>query len=787
MNEAETRAELIDPALREAGWGVVEGTQILREHKITLGRLQGRGKRGEPDIADYVLVYKGFKLAVVEAKRRDAPVTEGLGQAKAYAAKLKTRMAYSTNGVGLYQVDMAAGTEGVVLRYATPDELWRLTFSAESAWRDRFSAVPFPDKSGSWEIRYYQEIAVNRVLEKMIGGGNRALLTLATGTGKTSIAFQIAWKLFQAKWNLSGESTRRPRILFLADRNNLASQALNDFTSFNAFSDDALVRIDPESIARRGRVPTNGSIFFTIFQTFMSGKDAEGNPAPNFGEYQKDFFDFIIVDECHRGGAKDESEWHKILEYFSPAVQLGLTATPKRKINADTYRYFGEPVYIYSLRDGIGDGFLTPFRVKQIATTIDDYTYTPDDAIVDGEVVPGKRYVESEFNRVIIIPEREAYRVKLVMDMINQGEKTIVFCATQKHALMVRDLINQMKTNKDPQYCVRVTAEDGALGDASLKLFQNNDNTIPTILTTSQKLSTGVDARNVRNIVLMRPVNSMIEFKQIVGRGTRLFEGKDYFTIYDFVKAYEHFSDPEWDGEPVEPEPTKPRPLGGDDDEDEGGGDPPGGDDEEEDPPEKPRALQITLADGKVRTIQHMAATMFYGPDGRPMSAAQFVEKLFGALPEFFKNEDELRALWSEPATRKGLLARLEEQGYGEETLEHVAALINAEKSDLYDVLAYIAFALHPISRDERVTVRRPMIMQHYDDKLQAFLDFVLAEYVREGVGELDQSKLTHLLELKYLGVNDAAVELGGIARIRDTFLGFQRLLYAAEDEARKG
>ncbi len=782
MNEAETRAELIDPALREAGWGVVEGTQVLREHKITLGRLQGRGKRGEPDIADYVLVYKGFKLAVVEAKRRDASVTEGLGQAKAYAAKLKTRMAYSTNGIGLYQVDMTAGTEGGVLRYATPDELWRLTFSAESAWRDRFSAVPFPDKSGSWEIRYYQEIAVNRVLEKMIGGGNRVLLTLATGTGKTSIAFQIAWKLFQAKWNLSGEPTRRPRILFLADRNNLAGQALNDFTSFNAFSEDALVRIDPESIAKRGRVPTNGSIFFTIFQTFMTGKDAEGNPSPSFGEYQRDFFDFIIVDECHRGGAKDESEWHKILEYFAPAVQLGLTATPKRKINADTYRYFGEPVYIYSLRDGIGDGFLTPFRVKQIATTIDDYTYTPDDAIVDGEVVPGKRYVESEFNKIIIIPEREAYRVKLFMDMINQGEKTIVFCATQKHALMVRDLINQMKTNKDPQYCVRVTAEDGALGDANLKLFQNNDNTIPTILTTSQKLSTGVDARNVRNIVLMRPVNSMIEFKQIVGRGTRLFDGKDYFTIYDFVKAYEHFSDPEWDGEPVEPDPAKPRTHRDEDNEEEaGGGDTPDGNDNEEDQLEKPRALQITLADGKVRTIQHMAATMFYGPDGRPMSAAQFVEKLFGDLPEFFKNEDELRLLWSDPATRKGLLGRLEDQGYGEETLEHVATLINAEKSDLYDVLAYIAFALHPISRDERVTIRRPVIMEHYDDKLQAFLEFVLAEYVKEGVGELDQSKLTHLLELKYHGVNDAERELGGIPRIVETFVGFQRYLYMAE------
>jgi type I restriction enzyme R subunit len=295
----------------------------------------------------------------------------------------------------------------------------------------------------------------------------------------------------------------------------------------------------------------------------MTGRDEQGNPAPYFGEYPPDFFDFIVIDECHRGGANDESTWRQILTYFKPAVQLGLTATPKRKSNVDTYKYFGEPVYKYSLKDGITDGFLTPFKVRQIATTIDDYTYTPDDAIVEGEVVPGKRYVESDFNRVIVIPEREEYRVKLFMSEINQNEKTLVFCATQPHALMVRDIINQVKTNKDPAYCVRVTADEGAIGDKHLKTFQDNDQTIPTVLTTSQKLSTGVDARNVRNIVLMRPINSMIEFKQIIGRGTRLFDGKDYFMIYDFVKAYQHFNDPEWDGEPEPEEPAAPRPPRG--------------------------------------------------------------------------------------------------------------------------------------------------------------------------------------------------------------------------------
>jgi type I restriction enzyme, R subunit len=539
------------------------------------------------------------------------------------------------------------------------------------------------------------------------------------------------------------------------------------------------VRISPDEIRKKGRVPKNGSIFFTIFQTFMSGRDADGNPAPNFGDYPPDFFDFVIIDECHRGGANDESNWRGILDYFAPAVQLGLTATPKRRANADTYAYFGDPVYIYSLKQGINDGFLTPFKVKQIATTLDSYVYTADDQLVEGEVEEGRRYTEDDFNRVIEIKERERYRVKLFMDAIDQRQKTLVFCATQEHALAVRDLINQMKTSTDPNYCVRVTANDGALGDQHLRTFQDNEKTIPTILTTSQKLSTGVDARNVRNIVLMRPVNSMIEFKQIIGRGTRLFDGKDYFTIYDFVKAYEHFNDPEWDGEPLEPVP--PRPRGGDEGEgptptveEDGDGQPEGG---EEEPPARQK-IKIKLADGKERTIQHMMATTFWSVDGRPMSAAEFITRLFGDLPELFKDEDELRALWGQPDTRKALLESLSEKGYGDEQLGEIKRMIDAEKSDLYDVLAYIAFALPPITREERVTAHREQIFSRYDRKLQAFLDFVLSQYVKEGVGELDQAKLPHLLELKYRAVSDAAAQLGGVAQIRDAFIGFQRHLY---------
>ncbi len=472
------------------------------------------------------------------------------------------------------------------------------------------------------------------MLEKIAAGKDRILLTLATGTGKTSIAFQTAWKLFQARWSLGGEPTRRPRILFLADRNTLANQAFNDFTSFNAFADDAMVRVKPDDIRKKGKVPKNANLFFTIFQTFMSGPEKDGKPSPYFGDYPPDFFDFIVIDECYRGGANDESTWRGILEYFAPAVHLGLTATPKRKDNIDTYKYFGEPVFIYSLKDGINDGFLTPFRVKQISTTLDEYVYTPDDSLIEGDIEVGKRYVEKDFNKVIEIKEREAHRVRLFMDQISQHDKTLVFCASQAHALAARDLVNQMKISKDPGYCPRVTANDGELGEENLRAFQDNEKTVPTILTTSQKLSTGVDARNIRNIVLMRPINSMIEFKQIIGRGTRLCDGKDYFTIYDFVKAHHHFSDPEWDGEPVEPEPSEPKapkPYPPD----EPAPNPQMADGTEAKP--RPARIKVKLADGKARTIQHMMCTTFWHPDGTPMSAQQFMDLLFGKLPRLLQ------------------------------------------------------------------------------------------------------------------------------------------------------
>lgn len=792
MNETETRAAYIDPALKEAGWGVVDGSRIRMEFPISKGRLIGNGKRSTPDKADYVLQYRNRNLAVIEAKSDEKYYTEGVGQAKDYAERLQARFTYSTNGLQIYGIDLQEGKEGDVSAYPAPDELWEMTFAEAdainpdaAAWRNKLHSVPFEERGGTWQTRYYQENAITNVLEAVAKGQNRILLTLATGTGKTAIAFQIAWKLYHSKWNLRKDGERLPRILFLADRNILADQAFN---AFSAFEEDALVRIRPADIRKKGKVPTNGSIFFTIFQTFMSGDNDE----PYFGEYPKDYFDFIIIDECHRGGANDESTWRAIMEYFSPAVQMGMTATPKRDKNIDTYRYFGDPVYIYSLKQGINDGFLTPFKVKQIHTTIDEYLYTSDDTVVEGDIEEGRVYTEAEMNRLIEIRAREEYRVKLFLNMVDQNQKTIVFCAIQIHALAVRDLINQHAGSANPNYCQRVTADEGNLGEQHLRNFQDNEKTIPTVLTTSQKLSTGVDAPELRNVVLMRPVNSMIEFKQIIGRGTRLYDGKDYFTIYDFVGAHKHFLDPEWDGDalPCETcgevvcvcEPTpKPYPVLCEEC--------------EQIPcvcePEpcpkcgyapcrckpRPKMIKVKLSDEKVRELDSMVQTSFWSPDGKPISAEEFLQSMFGSLPDFFKNEDELRAIWSKPDTRKKLLQELNEKGFTQSQLNDLQHLIHAEDSDLYDVLAYVAFSTDPVRRSQRAEYAKSHF-GIFESKQRVFLDFVLKQYVDSGVEELDDAKLPELLTLKYKAISDAKRQLGDIQTIRNTFIGFQIYLY---------
>ena len=769
--EADTRANRIDPVLRDAGWGVVEGSRVHRE-LICPGRITGGGGRANPLSADYVLSYRDRKLAVIEAKRAGLGHTAGVGQAKDYATRLQARFAYASNGIGWYGIDMTTGKEGdIALPFPSPQELWARCFPEGNDWRDRFGAVPFETGGGKWQPRYYQHNAITAVLEAIAKGEQRILLTLATGTGKTSIAFQIAWKLFESSWNLSRDPVRRPRILFLADRNILADQAYN---AFSAFAPDALCRISPDEIRKQGRIPKNASVFFTIFQTFMTGTDQDGEPQFTFEGYPPDFFDFIVIDECHRGGARDESSWRGILDYFAPAVQLGMTATPKRDANTDTYRYFGDPVYSYALKQGIGDGFLTPFKVRQMASTLDSYTYSDEDEVVGGEIDPDKEYTEADFNTKIIIDAREESRVHELMDQIDQRQKTLVFCATQDHAARVRNAINQIKDNPDPHYCERVTADDGKLGEQHLREFQDNEKTLPTILTTSKKLSTGVDARNVRNIVLLRPIRSMIEFKQIIGRGTRTFDGKDFFTIYDFVKGYEHFNDPEWDGEPLppdEPAPKAPRETDGQDEP------PKHTDGGVRETPEAAPKIIVKLADGKERSIRYLAATTYWH-EGRQITAQEFMQQLFGDLGNLVASEDELRAVWSDPDRREAFQQRLKDLGYDADRLDDMRRLIDASNSDIFDVLAYVRFTLAPLSRHERAGTARATGLDGYQREMRAFLDYVLDAYEKHGVDELASRKIADFLRIRYGGTNDAKRLLGPVPAIRDAFIAIQAHLY---------
>lgn len=776
MNESDTRAELIDPKIKASGWGEVKDSSIRREFPITKGEIKPGGIRAGILKADYVLIYKNRKIAAIEAKSDELDISEGVAQAKDYAQRLKLLTSYSCNGKKIYEINYSLNEKGEMFiksekeidNFPSPDELWNKTFNKKNDWSDKFDSVNFEPFRGEKEPRYYQEVAINNALDAIANNKQRVLLTLATGTGKTVIAFHIVWKLFQARWNKQRDGKRLPRILFLADRNILANQAFN---SFGAFPENALVRIKPGDIKKKGSVPTSGSIFFTIFQSFMSGPEE----TPYFGEYPKDFFDLIIVDECHRGGAKDESRWREILEYFSEAVQIGLTATPKRKINSDTYKYFGEPVYIYSLKDGIKDGFLTPFKVKRIQTTLDEYVYTGEDDVIEGEeeLEVGKVFKEPDFNTKIRIIEREQKRVKLMLESINTKEKTLVFCANIWHAGLIRDLINKCSPNHPIDYCVRVTAEDGVQGDTYLRQFQDNERALPTILTTSQKLSTGVDALNIRNIVLLRPVNNMIEFKQIIGRGTRLYEEKSYFTIIDFVGASENFSDPEWDGDPVPEEPKKPKPRKPIEED-------PAADDDDFIDPEPPRQkILIKLAEGKELTIQSMSTTLFM-VNGNPISSEEFIKKLFNTIqfPSFFNSEEELRKIWSSPITRKELLNKLEQNGFSKQDLKSIQSLIEAEDCDLFDVLERIAYSKQPISRIERVTKAEDKIHSNLNDRQKEFIDFVLERYALGGVEELDMDRLSDLITLKYRTVSDGQKVLGDIDGIKNMFIGFQKHLY---------
>ncbi len=771
ITESDTRAKYIDPKLKESGWEDF----VVREYYFTDGRKLLGGKRGKRLFADYLLRYKNTNLAIIEAKKLGKHPTEGLQQAIGYAGKLKVNFVFATNGEKIYQFDMKAGTGNYIDSFPSPETLFLESFDNLTSLKKQLFSIPFY-LTGDKTPRYYQETAVNKAVEAIADDKKRILLTLATGTGKTFIAFQIVHKLLSVKWNLD-KADRRPKILFLADRNVLADQAIN---TFNDPYEKDLIKIDGSEIkARNGVVPTNAFIFFAIYQAISEKENIGGY----YKQYPKDFFDLVIIDECHRGSAKEEGSWREILDHFGSAIHLGLTATPKRSDNVDTYDYFKKPVYEYSLKDGINDGYLSPYKVKKIRTNIDTYIYTDADKVLEGVIEDRRIYRKPEFNRVIIIPKQIELIAQAILDNINPMDKSIVFCVDQNHALNMRDAINKFKKVTDPNYCVRITSDEGKPGRDLLERFQDNDKDIPVILTSSQMLTTGVDARNVRNIIIVREIDSMVEFKQIVGRGTRLFDGKDFFTIIDFsAEATDHFYDPDWDGLPEEEGEQNGDGGSGAGGNTAGGGRNTG---EGETPPLPPRPAKIVvqLSNGRKLKVLDIETRYIDHETGKPLSTLQFLEKMMGFIPDLYHSEEELRKLWSNPETREVLLIKMAESGIDEEQLDLLKKIFEAERSDIFDILLHISYESNLITRTQRAALVKEnnSFFELFSNlKARDFLRFILERYESDGIRELKRERLSSLVELNNLGTTrEAAQVFGGAQKLVNAFYKLQENLYA--------
>jgi type I restriction enzyme R subunit len=684
---------------------------------------------------------------------------------------------------------LISGDGKFVENFPSPSELFERKFGEIAKTKEQVITYPFHIE-GNMKPRFYQQIAVQKTIEAIADNKDRILLTLATGTGKTYIAFQIVYRLFQSKWNRENKE-RRPKILFLADRNVLADQAYN---TFNPLEKD-IIRLNGKEIKNRGgKVPTNANVFFAIYQSIADNKnrvveisqeESEDDVTGYYRQYPKEFFDLVVIDECHRGSANDESSWRKILEHFDSAVHLGLTATPKRDDNGDTYKYFGDPIYEYSLKDGINDGFLTPYKVKRIQTNIDEYKFDPND-IITGELEENIIKLE-QFEKQVIIPKRTELLAKTILENINQMDKTIVFCVNQKHALDMKVAIDTYKTIKDSNYCVRVTSDEGEIGREFLEAFQNNDKDIPTILTSSKMLTTGVDAKNVRNVVLTAPIRSMTEFKQIIGRGTRVYEGKDFFTIIDFVGATNLFYDKAWDDDPLsvdikttsiadtQNEEEKSYTSNEDtasivnekDDETYG---------TKENKPKTDKVI-IDIKGKKLKVIN--IETTYVGDDGKPLKTNEYLELLIGILGKFYDNEEGLREIWANPKNRKELLGKLGDMNIDESQLNDLKQIFEAGESDIYDVLAHLSFNLDIKTRSERAVAveNSSFIEKYHNDKAKEFIEFILERYRKDGVKELDEDKLSDLVKLSGIERTELKNSFGNY-NMRDEYFELQREIY---------
>jgi len=800
MTEADTCREFVTPRLIEAGWGV-EPFVIGEQRTFTNGRIivaGGKTRRGKQKRADYLLYYRrDYPLAVVEAKELSLPAETGVQQVREYAEILGLKFAYATNGRRIIEIDYTKGTEREVDRYATPDELFaRLTADTQLSEAAAATALePYNLVSGKVP-RYYQQIAIQRVIESILQGRKRILVTMATGTGKTCVAFQICWKLWSSRWNKAGEY-RRPKILFLADRNILVDDPMAKM--FAPFG-DARHKISGSDISQ------SRDMYFGIYQALTNGS------ADAFRQYRRDFFDLIIIDECHRGSSRDESAWRAVLDYFEPAVQFGMTATPLREDSRDSYEYFGNPVYTYSLRQGIEDGFLAPYRVHRVITSVDAAGWRPSKDELDryGRAVPDEEYQTKDFERVVALRARTRAMARHLTDLLKGTDrfaKTLVFCVDQEHASEMRqELINLNSdlVKRYPDYVCRVTADEGDIGLTHLSNFQDVDRPTPVILTTSQLLTTGVDAEMVKNVVMARVVGSRSEFKQIVGRGTRLNVdyGKEYFNIIDFTgTATRHFADPDFDGEPAriqevtvdengdvvevateetsgvaEPEADYNVEPNEEDDREDDRDD--GGDGEViSDPPTEPRKFYID--GGEVEVIGHLVYDL--DPDGKKLQVVKYTEYSGRAVRTLYPTREALQSAWANPETRVEVLRELNERGIG---FEELAAGTGQPDADPFDLLCHLAWNAPLLTRRQRAEAARRQVQDlfgQYGETARDILALLLDRYVERGI--LQFNTLSELMKVqpfdRYGTPSEiATMHFGGVHAMSDAVSRLQTALY---------
>lgn len=791
LTEADTCTKYVVPRLKAAGWDD-DPHSFSEQHAFTDGRIflvGNKVKRKAKKKADYLLQYnRDFTIAVVEAKAEDHPASEGMQQAKDYAEILGLKFAYATNGHQIIEFDYLTGQERELDAFPTAAELWqRLTQDAGLNQDAQKPILEAYNQQNGKTPRYYQQIAINRTVQAIVQGQKRILLTMATGTGKTVVAFQICWKLWNTRWNRTGEY-RRPKILYLADRNILIDDPKDK--TFLPFG-DARFKIE------NGKISKSREMYFAIYQAIAEDENRPGL----YKQYPPDFFDLIVVDECHRGSANDEGNWREILEYFEPAFQVGMTATPKRTENVDTYDYFGDPIYTYSLRQGIEDGFLAPYRVHRVITTWDSAGWRPTQGDIDrfGRQIPDELYGTKDFERLISLRKRTEAIAKHLTDFLKSNgrmAKTIVFCVDQEHASEIRRALVNLNSDlvqQHPDYVCRVTADEGDIGRNHLSNFQDIERPTPVILTTSQLLTTGVDAPTCKNIVLARVINSMTEFKQIIGRGTRVKEeaGKLWFSILDYTgSATRLFADKAFDGDPVSVDKTAVDDDGNavespvdetpeSTDENDG----PDGDDGEGvqppiDPPPGGRT-KYYFDGGHVDVSTHLVYEL--DADGKQLQVVKFTDYTRDKVRTMYTGADELRSKWSDPEQRKLIVEQLEERGI---SLDELGIAAGKPEADPFDLLCHLAFNAPLLTRKERaerLRTEKKDFFDHYGPEAREILEKLVDKYTEHGTTQFVLPDVLQLAPLNGFGnAMEIASLFGGAEQLRAAVDELQGNLYAA-------